>query len=188
MPLLSLPFTVNTLYCRCLSHGDDKYTSGPSSVDALVNSYDSGIGSKSSSPYAYHVNVLDHKVTGTGSHSERNFTSDDHDLAVENSPLESYTDGQHNYYDLNHTQDLDGDCGSAITTAGHRYETFKTSYSLTNDTYKGVITRQCKRKKDSSPCLAIKKQQVVSQSLPANLIQGIDRYVYIYTYTQKEYL
>lgn len=168
-----------------MSYVDGKCTSKPSSVETLHDSYDSGVGSSSLS--SYHVNGM-LEATRLGSHSERDFTSDNHGLPVDNSPLaESYTDGQHNFYDLKHTPDLDDHCGNTITTGGHKYETFKTPISLTDDACKGVSIRQCKRKKDSSPCLAVKRPQIVSQSLPANLIQGIEECRYIYTYS-KEYL
>ena len=157
-------------------------------MEAFTRSYDSGIGSSSSSHQANGILEATTQAT-TGSHSKRDFTFDDQSMPLDNSPLESYIDGQQKVDDLNHTPDLDDHLGNTTTTAGHKYETFITSFPPMNNVYKGVSARPYKRTNNASPCLATKKQQVISQSLPPNLTQGIEKcrfvYMYIHTYVER---
>ena len=151
-------------------------------MEAFTRSYDSGIGSSSSSHQTNWILEATRQAT-TGSHSKKDFPSDDQSMSLDNSPLESYIDGQQKVNDLNHTPDLDSHLGNTTTTTGHKYETFIASFPPMNNAYKGVSTRQYKRTNNASPCLATKKQQVFSQSLPPNLTQEIEKCRFVYTYT-----
>lgn len=162
-----------------MSH--DKSTSDPSSVDyyhtITSSSYDSGIGSSSSS--YQHLNEMPETTTNTINSYIKNQITSQSSVECSLSPLlHSYTYDQHYFDDLNHTPDQ-GHFSDITTTGGYTDETLTMSFPPMNSDNahkesstrlnQHPLSRQHKRK-PSSPCLPMKKQMCV-QSLPLNFIQ-----------------
>ena len=162
-----------------MSH--DKSTSDPSSVDyrhTIISSYDSGIGSSSSS--YQNLDEMPETTNTINSYSKHQLTSQSSVESSLSPLLHSYTDGhgQHSFDDLNHTPDQ-GHFSDTKTTGGYTDETLTMSFPPMNsdNAYKGSSTRlnqyslsRQHKRKPSSPRLPMKKQMCF-QSLPPNFIQ-----------------